>query len=153
MTEEWSRFAVALTKALSSLPLQGVLIVGDGVNGQHFVQFAHHGERIRAEAAGGADEYGRVHLTERQRAGLVELGWRPPDEGHFNWWTQLDWPATSAQYRVLGEMSTRALSEAYQVASPATLEYQAWVDGSPQPLEFPLLGMARPARRQGRAGS
>jgi hypothetical protein len=147
VTGEWSRFASALNSALAALPAQGVLIVGDRVNGQYFVQYAHGGDHIRAEAAGGPDEAGRPNLTEQQGAELAAIGWQPPDQRHFNWWHRLDWPATSAQYAALAEMSARALSEAYGVASPATLEYESWIDGTLQPLDFPQLGIARSGGR------
>jgi hypothetical protein len=143
VTGEWPSFATALTGALSALPLQGVLIVRDSVCPQYFVQYAHHGAHIRAEAAGGVDPEGHENLTEQERAGLAAIGWHPPDDRHFNWWWRLDWPATSKQYRALGEMSARALHEVYGIAAPTTLEYEAWIDGSADRPELPQLGTAR----------
>lgn len=144
MSGDWDRFTDALADALAALPLQGVLIVGDRVQGQYFVQYAHDGDRIRAEASHGPDE------TPRQRDGLTAAGWQPPDHAqHRNWWLGLDWPATSAGYRGLANASTQALHDGYGLASPVTLEYQAWIDGSPQPLEFPGLGIPKAGARAG----
>ncbi len=150
MTGEWDGFTQALSGALAALPLQGVLIVGDREQSQYFTQYAHEGDHIRAEAASGIDESGQSQLSQRQRDGLAAAGWQPPDnDQHRNWWLRLDWPATHQGYRGLAAASVQALRDGYGLVSPSTLEYEAWIDGTLQPLEFPGLGIARAGGRAG----
>jgi AraC-like DNA-binding protein len=126
---EWGRFARALDEALAVLPLHGVLIITDRTRPWHFIQYAHEGDHIRAEAVGGVERFGRSRLCGLQRETPTVAGWHPPAGGCLNWWWRLDWPAPVSDSRRLADNSVRAFREAYGTASPATLEYEAWVDG------------------------
>jgi hypothetical protein len=138
VTPEWRRFTAALEEALATLPL-GVLIIDVRSRPGGFVQFAHNGDHIRAEASGGADAFGAPLLSGAQRTALAAAGWQAPPEGaQLNCWWRLDWPAWSAGNRRLAEMSVRALREAYGAESPAALAYEAWTDGATKRVEFDL---------------
>ncbi|MCW2525645.1 MAG: hypothetical protein JWM76_505 [Pseudonocardiales bacterium] len=157
----WERFSEGLLDAIAALDDRTFLIVCLRDDDRIYVQFAQGSESLRAEAV--ADEF----LPDDRQLGFAgadamkSLGWVPPDldpAGMMNWHSELDWPATTGQYRELVEMSVAALRDVYGVDSPNELGYQAWREAESPPvgvtfdadklepriphLELPQLGLA-----------
>jgi hypothetical protein len=141
----WDTVADGLTETFAALPDQSRIVITGRNASDHRVllQFAHLGVRIDAETVITEDRTDLTKLSEPRRQGLLALGWQPPEDPTHNWRVRLPWPASSAGYRRLADMSVGALRDVYGVAGPADVTADAWVDGTEEPLELPHLGLRR----------
>ncbi|MGV9334943.1 TY-Chap domain-containing protein [Nocardia sp. NPDC003726] len=77
------------------------------------------------------------------RGQIIEsAGWQRPDTDHCdNWWCELRWPASSDGYHQLAARMVTGLRDAFGIADPATLVYEAWNERGGE-TELPLLGLS-----------
>jgi hypothetical protein len=76
------------------------------------------------------------------RALIADSGWRARDAGHSNWWAELPWPSSSADYRRLADMVVTGLRDGFGIRAPTALAYTAWNERlENRKLDLPLLGL------------
>ncbi|AEV84438.1 hypothetical protein ACWT_3415 [Actinoplanes sp. SE50] len=141
---DWETFRDDLARSIASLPNSGALIVGDEERTECFVQFMLDYDHVVAEVASGMDPWDRPNLTEQEAAALEKLGWLPPPElqEHCNHGVKIAWPAPSAEYRRIADMSVTALRVVFGIPSPDSLVYKAFVvSATGEPLQMPRLGV------------
>ncbi|AEV84447.1 hypothetical protein ACWT_3424 [Actinoplanes sp. SE50] len=140
MEVSWTAFRDGLAGSIATLPDGGALLVGDQERTECFVQFMF--SRSLAEVASGWDPLDRPNLTEEQTAALERIGWPAPSfDPSRNHGLNLSWPAPSAEYRRVADMSVVALREVFEIPSPASLAYKAFVSPSGSNLPMPHLGI------------
>jgi hypothetical protein len=138
MTSGWAELGQRLLELLPTLAAEEYLVLPSvtpaGVG--CIVQYAQRTDRLDAEVVVREDPPNAV--VRRQ---LSELGWVEPEPPETtNWWTSLPWPAATASYRQLVNMSVVAMRDVLAVDA-ATLRYKAWDDSTGRRTELPALGL------------
>lgn len=146
---DWSDFARRLTMELMWLPERSFLIVQGG-GGLPYVQAMRSRDALEAEAVGSA--FLPEPLAPQQERRLTVNGWEhPADPERENWWSHVPLngrsgrPARDRHERcaALAQRMVAAFRDAYDVASPLDLMYQAGDGETGEPLDLPGLGIAR----------
>ncbi|WIN00113.1 hypothetical protein ACTOB_003796 [Actinoplanes oblitus] len=142
---DWETFRDGLARSVAALPNGAALIVRDRERTVCFVQFLFSYDHIVAEVASGWDQWGRPNLSDEEFAALERIGWSPPErDPSLNHGLRLPWPARSAEYRRVADMCVAALRDVFEIPSPASLCYKAFVSPSGDALLMPRLGIASP---------
>ncbi|MBV1853865.1 TY-Chap domain-containing protein [Catellatospora tritici] len=132
----WDDFAALLRQDLAALAAGDTVLLR---HGRRIVQFQQLPRLLRAEVVGNAFLPPEEQLTEAEQASLAAWGWQPPQgQTEPNWWFNLPWPATSAQYDALTARLVAAVRDGSGVADPAQLTVEAWHDGPTEPLPLNL---------------
>ncbi|WP_405165572.1 hypothetical protein OG203_11000 [Nocardia sp. NBC_01499] len=144
----WVEFEEGLTEHLKSLPA-GVVVIIDEIERQkerrRFAQFRQLDDMIWAELPGDDSLDPDVQVRVAGARLIADAGWQQPDPDHCdNWWYELRWPATSDAYRRLASMIVTGLRDAYRVATPDHLVYDAWNEhAGNRKFELPRTGLIR----------
>ncbi|BCJ46079.1 hypothetical protein GCM10010168_50270 [Actinoplanes ianthinogenes] len=139
---DWQTFRDGLAVSVASLPDGAMLMVGDQVRTACFVQFFLDHDKILAEVASGWDQWDRANLTQEESAALERIGWPPPArDPSRNHGLTLAWPARSAEYRRVADMSVAALRDVFEIPSPESLCYKSFVSPSGDAVPMPRLGI------------
>jgi hypothetical protein len=139
---DWQQFRDGLASSVAALPDGGALLVGDRERTACFVQFMLDRDQIVAEVASGWDRWNRPNLTDLEAAALEEIGWAAPErDPSRNHGLTLRWPAPSAEYRRVADMAVAALRDVFEIGSPGSLVYKAFVSPSGAALPMPRLGI------------
>ncbi|GAA0726668.1 hypothetical protein Drose_12145 [Dactylosporangium roseum] len=138
MTDDgWAQFARALTTELARLPENAIIVLHERGKPWHLAQFVQRagdpagGDRrigyLRAEVGGDTvDAEGTTRPSARSTRMLEALGWHPADPDDTNWWQELTWPATTAEYDRLVDAVVTVLRDLNEVDRPADLVYRSW---------------------------
>jgi hypothetical protein len=145
----WQTFRDGLAASMAALPDGGALLVGDQERTACFVQFMFDHDHLVAEVASGWDQWDRPNLTEEEYAALQRIGWPAPErDPSRNHGLRLRWPAPSAEYRRVADMAVAALRDVFEISSPESLVYKAFVSPGGDTLLMPRLGIpSRPGWR------
>jgi hypothetical protein len=137
--DDWARFADALVNTLAGLTLNTIVVLHHRERPWQLAQFVQREDHLRAEVSGEQiDTQGTNRETGRGRQLLESLRWQPADPGDTNWWREIRWPATTAEYAELVQAVITVLRELNGVRSPAELVYRAWEpSGRPWPVKLP----------------
>ncbi|MBF6300258.1 hypothetical protein IU459_22315 [Nocardia amamiensis] len=146
----WSEFADGLAEHLATLPAGVVVTIGEveqRAERRRIAQFRQLDDMIWAELAGDYWLDPDVQAGEIGARLITEAGWQQPDADHCNnWWYELLWPANSNGYRRLASMIVTGLRDAFRIADPASLEYDAWNERADnRKIELPRTGLIRRA--------
>jgi hypothetical protein len=115
----------------------GTKIVINQRSENYLAQFAHEDDLLIAETSHDAEQ---TQLSPEQIQRLQDLGWLEPSGRKWeNWSHRWSWPMRAADYRLVGEMVTRALHDVYGIGTPEELEYRAWNDSTREHWQLPLL--------------
>ncbi|GAB3813914.1 TY-Chap domain-containing protein [Micromonospora zhanjiangensis] len=142
----WDEFAAVLADVLSRLPT-GTLLKLHEVRqpvGGDYAQIWQNPGRLYVELAGNIGRVPDRRLSGQQQERLRAAGWLPLDDDPDQFWRmELDWPATTAQYRGLAEHIVAGFRDVLRLGSPNYLAYQATVgtQGGSRPLPLPELGL------------
>ncbi|MFI6997692.1 TY-Chap domain-containing protein [Nocardia sp. NPDC050175] len=142
----WAEFADGLAEQLARLPSGAVVVIGEAPTSSdksRIAQFRQFDDSVWAQLSGDRWLDPTVQAGEAGRHLIREAGWREPDDDHIeNWWVELPWPVASAAYRRVAEMVVTGLRDAFRIAGPTALVYQAWNEKSANSaIELPLLGL------------
>ncbi|MCC3332978.1 DUF6301 family protein [Nocardia abscessus] len=141
----WVEFTDGLTQHLATLSAGMVVIIGEAdepKERRRFVQFRQLDTMIWAELPGDSWLAPDVQVGDSGGQIIESAGWQRPDTDHCdNWWYELRWPASSDSYRQLAARMVTGLRDAFGIADPATLVYEAWNERSGE-TELPLLGLS-----------
>ncbi|KAA8886673.1 hypothetical protein F3087_23155 [Nocardia colli] len=142
----WAEFADGLATQLATLPTGAVVVIGEAPissDKSRTTQFRQLDDSVWAQLAGDRWLDPAVQAGEQGRHLLRATGWQEPDADHLdNWWVELPWPVPSTAYRRLADMVVTGLRDAFRIADPTPLVYQAWNEKTANsPLELPLLGL------------
>lgn len=141
----WAEFADGLTQHLATLSSGTVVIIGEAdqpKERRRFVQFRQLDNMIWAELPGDSWLAPEVQVGDSGGQIIESAGWQRPDTDHCdNWWYELGWPARSDGYRQLAERIVTGLRDAFGIADPARLVYEAWNERGGE-VELPLLGLS-----------
>ncbi|MFD0692100.1 TY-Chap domain-containing protein [Actinomadura fibrosa] len=129
-TVDWGSFADGLAEDLVTLAAGALVVISEpGEPGwRRYVQFSQQDDRLHAEVVANAflDESSRTSAEGEQK--ISQAGWTAPKVAHDNWTSELAWPASHADYRVLTEKIVLALRDGYGITSPESWRYRAWND-------------------------
>ncbi|AEV86744.1 hypothetical protein ACWT_5726 [Actinoplanes sp. SE50] len=149
--EDWEAFRNGLARSLAVLPDGGALIVRDQQRTVCFVQFLFNYDHIRAEVASGWDLTHQPNLTPEEFAAIERIGWLSPVHDHtLNHGLNIAWPAPSAEYRRVADISVVTLRDVFLVPSPASLCYQSFISPGNRPLLMHSLGIPLQEGKSGR---
>ncbi|MFF2087775.1 hypothetical protein ACFVVM_28690 [Nocardia sp. NPDC058176] len=140
----WTTLADGLAQELAGLPAGAIVTIVESRPDRtaRFAQFVQSEDALAAELVD--DDALDVPLRAGDSGTTVirALGWHERDRYHENWWLELPWPATSADYRRLADMVVRGFGEGFGLPGPDTFVYDAWNERTGNsPIELPLLGL------------
>ncbi|MBF6167409.1 hypothetical protein IU486_22010 [Streptomyces gardneri] len=140
----WGDLAAGLAAELASLRAGSIVKLVETETGarRRYAQFLQLDDALSAELVD--DEWldPALRAGATGRALIADSGWRARDAGHSNWWAELPWPSSSADYQRLADMVVTGLRDGFGIRAPSVLAYTAWNERlENRKLDLPLLGL------------
>ncbi|GAB4582307.1 DUF6301 family protein [Nocardia sp. IFM 10818] len=125
----WPEFSAALTLTLTSLPLEGILVIRKDDRAVAHIEPTWFGLTCRM-LAGSVPSAQRSSGTER--TAMTDSGWSIVEEDRVpeGWVRSLRWPASYREFEAMADAVVTALRDVYRVADPADLVVDAWDNSS-----------------------
>lgn len=140
MTDQpaWDEFTAALAELLGRLPTAESRVILSA-SGNRYVQFARGPDDLVAEVSSNKYLDRDRRLSRSDERGLTAYGWSAPRKKEGLNWQRWLGPVTASGVADLARECTRVLSQVLRVTGPGELTLEAWVDGSPEPLDTSRL--------------
>ncbi|MGK8485862.1 TY-Chap domain-containing protein [Nocardia asiatica] len=139
----WEDIAAGLAAELAALSAGSIVKLVESETGprRRYAQFLQLDDVLSAELVDDGWLDPALRAGTAGRAVIAAAGWRERDATHGNWWAELPWPSSSAEYRRLADMVVTGLRDGFGIAAPTALAYTAWNERSANQLDLPLLGL------------